>query len=93
MLILSNGDTLHGKFVSSIQGKITFHSDPLGDVSLAWDKVKELHTTEKFAVRRQEREAPRTQERRGRFPRERSTSRTMQSPLQPEQGEAHAPLP
>lgn len=50
VLILSNGDTLHGKFVSSIQGKITFHSDPLGDVSISWDKVKELHTTEKYAV-------------------------------------------
>src|SRR5579863_6520447 len=50
VLILSNGDTLHGKFVSSIQGKITFHSDPLGDVSIGWDKVKELHTTEKFAI-------------------------------------------
>jgi hypothetical protein len=50
VLVLSNGDTLHGKFVSSVQGKLTFHSDPLGDVSISWDKVKELHTTEKFAV-------------------------------------------
>ena len=50
VLVLSNGDTLHGKFVSAIQGKITFHSDPLGDVSIEWDKVKELHTAQKFAV-------------------------------------------
>jgi len=50
LLILSNGETLHGKFVSAIQGKITFHSDPLGDISIEWDKVKELHTAEKFAV-------------------------------------------
>jgi len=50
VLVLSNGDTLHGKFVSEIAGKVTFHSDPLGDVSLGWDKVKELHTTKKFAV-------------------------------------------
>jgi Protein of unknown function, DUF481 len=50
VLVLSNGDILHGKFVSSLQGKMTFHSDPLGDVSIDWDKVKELHTTEKFAV-------------------------------------------
>jgi Protein of unknown function, DUF481 len=50
VLVLSNGDTLHGKFVSSLQGKVTFHSDPLGDVSIDWDKVKELHTSEKFAV-------------------------------------------
>ncbi len=50
VLVLSNGDTLHGKFVSEIAGKVTFHSDPLGDVSLGWDKIKELHTSQKFAV-------------------------------------------
>ena len=50
VLVLSNGDTLHGKFVNEIGGKVTFHSDPLGDVSLSWDKIKELHATEKFAV-------------------------------------------
>jgi Protein of unknown function, DUF481 len=49
-LVLSNGDTLHGKFVSETAGKVTFHSDPLGDVSLTWDKIKELHTTGKFGV-------------------------------------------
>ena len=49
-LVLSNGDTLHGTLVSSADGKITFHSDPLGDVTLGWDKVKELHTNGKFAV-------------------------------------------
>jgi hypothetical protein len=41
---------LHGKFVSETAGKVTFHSDPLGDVTLGWDKVKELHVTEKFGV-------------------------------------------
>ncbi len=50
VLVLSNGDTLHGKFVSEVAGKVTFHSDPLGDVSLGWDKIKELHTSQKFAV-------------------------------------------
>jgi len=50
VLVLSNGDTLHGKFVSEAAGKVTFHSDPLGDVSLGWDKIKELHVTEKFGV-------------------------------------------
>jgi hypothetical protein len=50
VLVLMNGDTLHGKFVSETAGKVTFHSDPLGDVSLTWDKVKELHTSEKFGV-------------------------------------------
>jgi Protein of unknown function, DUF481 len=50
VLVLANGDTLHGKFVSSIQGTITFHSDPLGDLTLTWDKIKEIHTGEKMAV-------------------------------------------
>ena len=49
-LILSNGDMLHGKFVSETSGKVTFHSDPLGDISVSWDKIKELHATEKFGV-------------------------------------------
>jgi hypothetical protein len=50
VLVLSNGDTLHGKFVDAIDGKVTFHSEALGDISLSWDKIKELHTSEKFAA-------------------------------------------
>ncbi len=50
LLVLSNGDTLHGKLVNEAGGKVSFHSDPLGDLSIDWDKIKELHTSEKFAV-------------------------------------------
>lgn len=50
LLVLANGDTLHGKFVSEVDGKVTFHSDPLGDISLTWDKIKELHSNQRFAV-------------------------------------------
>ena len=50
VLVLSDGDTLHGKFVSEIAGKVTFHTESLGDVTLGWDKIKELHTTEKVGV-------------------------------------------
>ena len=50
VLVLSNGDTLRGKFVNEIAGKVTFHTDPLGDVALGWDKIKELRTSQKFAV-------------------------------------------
>ena len=50
VLVLSNGDTLHGKFVNAIDGKVTFHCDPLGDITLDWDKIKELHTSGDFAV-------------------------------------------
>jgi hypothetical protein len=31
-LVLSNGDTLHGKLVQEAGGTVTFHSDPLGDL-------------------------------------------------------------
>jgi hypothetical protein len=50
VLVLSNGDTLHGKFVNEIGGKVTFHSDPLGDISVPWGKIKELHSGERLAV-------------------------------------------
>jgi hypothetical protein len=50
VLVLSNGDALHGKFVSEAGGKVTFHTDALGDVSLGWDKIKELHASQRFAV-------------------------------------------
>jgi hypothetical protein len=50
VLVLSNGDTLHGKFVDAIDGKVKFHCDPLGDVTLEWAKIKELHTEGNFAV-------------------------------------------
>lgn len=50
VLVLSNGDTLHGKLVNSSGGSITFHSDALGDLSVNWDKIKELHTSGSYAV-------------------------------------------
>ena len=50
VLVLTNGDSLHGKFVMQVGGKVTFHSDPLGDLSISWDNIKELHTEGKFAV-------------------------------------------
>lgn len=50
VLVLSNGDTLHGTFVNEISGKVTFHTDAFGNVTLSWDKIKELHTHQKFAV-------------------------------------------
>ena len=50
VLVLSNGDILHGKLVNSSEGKITFHSDPLGDISVGLDKVREFHTNGSYAV-------------------------------------------
>lgn len=50
VLVLSNGDTLHGKFVREVSGAVTFNTDALGDVTVPWAKIKELHTSEAFAV-------------------------------------------
>jgi Protein of unknown function, DUF481. len=58
VLIVSNGDTLHGKFISEIDGKVTFHTDAFGDLTLSWDKIKELHTNQKFAVLNKLQKAP-----------------------------------
>lgn len=49
-LVLSNGDTLHGKLVKETGGKVTFHTEAFGDVEVSWDNVKELHTGESFGV-------------------------------------------
>jgi hypothetical protein len=50
VLVLSNGDTLHGNFVKAVAGKVTFHSDPAGDITVPWSKIRELRTSGMFAV-------------------------------------------
>jgi hypothetical protein len=50
ILVFTNGDQLTGKLVNSAGGKVTFHSDMAGDVSVDWAKVKEIRTPQKFAV-------------------------------------------
>lgn len=49
-LVLTDGNTLRGTFVKEVNGTVTFHTPALGDFTVAWAKVKELHTTEPFAV-------------------------------------------
>ena len=50
VLVLANGDTIHGKLVKSLGGTVTFHSDILGDINITWDKIKELHSSQQFAI-------------------------------------------
>jgi hypothetical protein len=50
VVVLSNGDTLHGTLVNATGGKVNFHSEALGDISIPWDKIKELHTAGSYAV-------------------------------------------
>ena len=49
-LVLTNGDTLHGKLIREAEGTVTFHSHPLGDLTIKWDKIKELHAGENYTV-------------------------------------------
>ncbi|MGB0122817.1 MAG: DUF481 domain-containing protein [Silvibacterium sp.] len=49
-IVLINGDQISGTFVNEVDGTVTFHSDILGDLSIPWDKIKELHTRTKVAV-------------------------------------------
>lgn len=50
VLVLNNGDTLHGKLVSATAGSVKFHSDPLGDLAVPWSNIREMHAAERFAV-------------------------------------------
>jgi hypothetical protein len=50
VLVLANGDTLHGKLVKEVTGSVTFHTADLGDVSVPWKQIKELHAGERFGV-------------------------------------------
>ena len=92
VLVLSNGDTLHGKFVSETAGKVTFHSDPLGDVSLGWDKIKELHVAGKFGVLSQTVATPKRKEV-AQFPVGAFDVAGNAVTVHPENGPAPAPIP
>lgn len=50
ILILANGDHITGKFVREVGGTVTFHDDILGDISVPWAKVSELHTGSRVVV-------------------------------------------
>jgi hypothetical protein len=50
VIIFTNGDQLSGTFVREVGGTVAFHSDVVGDISVSWDKIKELRTKTKVAV-------------------------------------------
>lgn len=47
---LVDGEKLLGHFEQSNGSSVKFKSDVLGEVTVDWSKVKELHTSQKFAV-------------------------------------------
>jgi hypothetical protein len=50
VLLFTSGERLTGHFVKSSGSSLTFNSDALGDVTVDWNKVKELQTSAKVAV-------------------------------------------
>jgi hypothetical protein len=50
VIYFTNGDQLTGKLSNEVGGKVTFHSDIAGDVTVTWDKIKSIKTSQQFAV-------------------------------------------
>jgi hypothetical protein len=50
VLVFTDGEKLIGHLVSSTGGSVTFKSDMAGEITVDWSKVKELHSSGKFAV-------------------------------------------
>jgi hypothetical protein len=50
VLIFTNGEKLIGHLVGSTGASVTFKSDMAGEITVDWSKVKELHSSAKFAV-------------------------------------------
>jgi hypothetical protein len=50
LIVFTNGDQLSGKFLREVGGAVFFHSDIVGDVSVKWDKIKELRSSAKVVV-------------------------------------------
>jgi hypothetical protein len=49
-LVLNDGESLIGHFVSAHGATVTFKSDILGQLTVDWSKIKELHSTQRFAI-------------------------------------------
>jgi hypothetical protein len=50
ILLFTDGEQLTGHFVRSSGSALTFKSDALGEITVAWSKVKELQSSAKVAV-------------------------------------------
>ena len=50
VLIFVDGERLVGHLVRSTGGSLTFKSDMVGEITVDWSKVRELHSTQRFAV-------------------------------------------
>jgi hypothetical protein len=50
VLVLTTGEKLIGHLQSATGAALVFKSDGVGNVTVAWSKVQELHTSDKFAA-------------------------------------------
>jgi hypothetical protein len=50
VIVFTNGDQLTGKLLREVGGTVTFHSDMAGDISVGWDKIKSIQSSQQFAV-------------------------------------------
>jgi len=50
VLIFTDGEKLIGHLVRSSGDNVTFKSDMAGEITVAWKKIRELHTGQKYAV-------------------------------------------
>ena len=50
VLIFTNGEKLIGHLNRSNGATVTFKSDMAGEVKVEWSKIKELHSSQRFAV-------------------------------------------
>ena len=52
VIVFTNGDQLTGTLVSAAGGNVVFKSDMAGQLTIAFDKIKELRSGEQFALLR-----------------------------------------
>jgi hypothetical protein len=50
VLIFTDGERLIGQLVRSIDDEVTFKSDIVGEITVEWKKIQEVHTPGKYAV-------------------------------------------
>lgn len=49
-ITFTNGDRLTGTLVRAVGDEVVFHSEIVGDITVKWDKIRDLHTGSPFAV-------------------------------------------
>lgn len=49
-ITFTNGDHLTGTLVRAVGNEVVFHSEVVGDITVKWDKIRDLHTGSRLAV-------------------------------------------